>query len=321
MSLPRITIVTPSYNQGQYIEETILSVLGQNYPNLEYIIIDGGSKDNSVEIIKKYADSLAYWVSEPDKGQSDAINKGLKKATGDIVAWLNSDDCYTPGTLLQVGQQFAANPNAGIVMGNVVNVAANGSESVYANQFEPVDFMSRVAIHQPGVFWKRELNLRYGYLDPSFYYLMDQELWVRLFFNTRCIAIDQPFARFRIHDEAKTGKNPVGLYYDFRRIFSRLLNSINDKSFKQKAIKLGLYDNEDDVAYQIANEPNKAQLDRIFANNVLNGIMLEYRQGHIATANKLIFSNMAGMGMAQKMAILVKNNLGIGYFKHLMESK
>src|SRR3954469_25975702 len=106
MTLPKISIVTPSFNQEQFLEETILSVLNQHYPNLEYIIIDGGSKDNSVDIIKKYADRLTFWISEPDKGQSDGINKGLCRCTGEIVTWLNSDDCYLEGTLHKVANYF-----------------------------------------------------------------------------------------------------------------------------------------------------------------------------------------------------------------------
>src|SRR4051812_48252088 len=106
MNLPKISIVTPTLNQGNFIEETILSVIGQNYPNLEYIILDGGSTDNTIEIIKKYEKHLAYWSSEPDKGQSDAINKGFKIATGDILGWINSDDYYMPGIFNHIGNKM-----------------------------------------------------------------------------------------------------------------------------------------------------------------------------------------------------------------------
>lgn len=115
--LPKISIVTPSFNQGKYLEKTILSVLEQDYPNLEYIIIDGGSTDNSVEIIKKYEKHLAYWVSEPDRGQSHAINKGFGHATGEILGWLNSDDYYAPGAPQAIAEAFLANPDVGAIVG------------------------------------------------------------------------------------------------------------------------------------------------------------------------------------------------------------
>jgi glycosyltransferase involved in cell wall biosynthesis len=119
--LPKISIVTPSFNQGRFIEKTILSVIEQDYPNLEYIIIDGGSTDESVEIIKKYEKHLAYWVSEPDRGQSHAINKGFERATGEIFGWLNSDDWYHPGALKALAEAFAANPEAGVSRVNAVS--------------------------------------------------------------------------------------------------------------------------------------------------------------------------------------------------------
>ena len=117
MNYPRISIVTPSFNQGKYIEQTIQSVLSQNYPNLEYIIIDGGSTDGTVEIIKKYEQQLTYWISEPDKGQTDAINKGFAKCTGEIFNWINSDDYYSPNSLHIVAEVFSENPTAKVVCG------------------------------------------------------------------------------------------------------------------------------------------------------------------------------------------------------------
>ena len=116
---PRITIITPSFNQGLFIEETILSIIDQGYPNLEYIIMDGGSQDETVETIKKYESRISYWVSEKDKGQSDAINKGLHKATGDIINWINSDDQLTPGSLWLIAQHFIDNPDAVMVHGRI----------------------------------------------------------------------------------------------------------------------------------------------------------------------------------------------------------
>ena len=116
-SFPKISIITPSYNQGQYIEQTILSVIGQGYPNLEYIIIDGGSTDNTVEIIKKYSDKISYWISEPDKGQSDALIKGLEKCTGDIFNWINSDDYFEENSFFNIAQYFIDHPSIAMLSG------------------------------------------------------------------------------------------------------------------------------------------------------------------------------------------------------------
>src|SRR5437763_884238 len=120
MTFPKITVITPSYNQGKFLEETIVSVISQGYPNLEYMLIDGGSTDNSIDIIKKYRTYFSYWISEKDSGQSEAINKGLKKATGEIISWLNSDDLYTAGCLQHVAEHFAKHREAALVHGKTI---------------------------------------------------------------------------------------------------------------------------------------------------------------------------------------------------------
>ncbi|MDX2003535.1 MAG: glycosyltransferase family 2 protein [Chitinophagales bacterium] len=315
MQLPKISVITPSYNQGQYIEQTILSVVNQDYPNLEYIIIDGGSTDNTLEIIRRYEQKISYWVSEKDEGQSDAINKGLMKATGEIVVWLNSDDYYEPGALNWVGDAFVKNPEAGVVIGNVNNMTPAGSKQLYQNHFELFDFLKRVSIHQPGVFWKKELCEVYGYLDKSFYYLMDHELWVRIFFNTQIVHIEKALVNFRIHDQAKTGKNPGGLYLDFRRIISRFFNSFSDKKYRNRMEDLGIYDNPTNVKY-IMNRPfSDEELEKVLKLNLMNAIVLEYTLGNRKSTNQLIFHTLKDGNMLEKLFILVKNNLGIRKYK------
>lgn len=179
---PRISIVTPSYNQGQFIEETIRSVLLQGYPNLEYIIIDGGSSDNSVEIIEKYEQYLSYWVSEPDKGPTDAINKGWQKTTGEIIAYLNSDDAYLPGTLVTVAKAFQQQLDANIICGNELKVNSEGFivEESNIKASDRLSLLNLNFISQPATFVKKSALDLAGGIDLSIKYTFDFELWLRI---------------------------------------------------------------------------------------------------------------------------------------------
>jgi glycosyltransferase involved in cell wall biosynthesis len=212
---PRISIVTPSYNQRQFIEETIRSVLLQGYPNLEYIIIDGGSADGSVEIIKGYEKFLSYWVSEPDQGQADAINKGFLKSTGDILAWQNSDDIYLPNAFFSAVEGFRNNPGASLVFGNIKLI---DQESRERGELRFVPF-SRWALILEGTmlanqaaFWKRELFFLAGILNPSLTFCMDYEFFLRASSHGRFEFIRQFLGAFRHHCESKsTVMHQVGM--------------------------------------------------------------------------------------------------------------
>ena len=206
---PTITIITPSFNQGEFIEETIRSVLLQRYPNLEYIIIDGGSTDNSKQVITKYAQWLTFWVSEPDRGQSHAINKGLKRATGEIVAWLNSDDLYEPGALLKVGALYRANRDK-IIAGRIIDFDNDSGKETVTRQYN-ISFETIVKFwegnhwwHQPGMFFPTESVKKAGYLREDLHYGMDYDLLCRLTRICETICVEDVFARFRLHDRSKT---------------------------------------------------------------------------------------------------------------------
>ncbi len=205
---PRITIVTPSYNQGQYIEETIRSVLLQGYPNLEYIVIDGGSTDDSVETIKRYGPWLTYWVSEPDKGQADALAKGFAKASGSLLGWLNSDDLHLPHTLATVASLHRHAPQA-LIAGSVINFGLGGERIVQQRNLSLSAFLRlwerSYSWHQPGVFFPRFAYEFAGGIDPSLRYTMDLDLACRLLhLNASVLYVDQPLARFRLHASSKT---------------------------------------------------------------------------------------------------------------------
>ncbi len=186
--LPTVTIVTPSYNQAAFLESTIRSVLAQDYPELEYMVVDGGSTDGSVEIIQRYAGRLAWWVSERDAGQAEAINKGLMRANGEIVAWLNSDDIYLPGAIQQAVRAFQEHPTAGMVFGDAITMDAQGKPlgRLSFGDWGLLDLVSFRIICQPAVFMRRAVLEKSGYLESSYHYMLDHHLWIRM---ARCASI------------------------------------------------------------------------------------------------------------------------------------
>jgi|ERR1035437_5129175 glycosyltransferase involved in cell wall biosynthesis len=215
MDLPKISIVTPSFNQGKYLEKTILSVIGQNYPNLEYIIIDGGSSDNSVEIIKKYEKHLAYWVSEKDNGQSNAINKGLKKISGDIFNWLCSDDYLEPGSLLYIGEAFVNNKNIHCYSGKLRQFSASGTIGYYGNMLQPLweDTIRIRVLKQPSVFFSKYAAEKMGPLNENLHYCMDGDWLYRflfLFKQENIFEDDFLVAHYLLHENSKSSTQLAG---------------------------------------------------------------------------------------------------------------
>ena len=208
MSFEKISIVTPSFNQGRFLEETILSVIGQDYPNLEYIIMDGGSTDNSVEIIKKYERHLAHWESEKDRGQAHAINKGFALATGTIFGWLNSDDFYLPDTLSFVAEQLnAAEPE--LLFGNCRHFV-DGGQLTYGSdvrrEHETRDLQLGDYVIQPSSFWTRAAWLNTGVLDESLHFGFDWDWFIRAQrAGVTFKPVDRYLSSYRIHGAHKTG--------------------------------------------------------------------------------------------------------------------
>lgn len=224
---PLVSIVTPSYNQADFLEETIRSVLAQDYPNMEYWVIDGGSTDGSVEIIQKYASQLSGWVSEKDHGQADAINKGFQRANGEIVAWLNSDDLYRPGAIQRAASIFQENPEVGMVYGDVDSIDADGevfNRMRYA-QWAIRDLMAFNILGQPGVFFRRSVLEKSGYLDLSYQYLLDHHLWLRMALNAPLkYSPSEVWAAARIHAGAKNVADATGFGKEAYRLVEWMQN-------------------------------------------------------------------------------------------------
>jgi glycosyltransferase involved in cell wall biosynthesis len=229
--LPLVSVVTPSFNQAAYLEETIRSVLEQDYPNIEYIVIDGGSTDGSVELIRGYADRLAYWTSEPDRGQADAINKGWARATGDIVAFLNSDDYYLPGAISRVVELFRRNPGAGFASGQAVWVTESGEHvqktrfTVDPDECRIFDLHSQTSVPQPAAFVRREVIEKVGMLDPSFHFGLDGEFFLRVLGNFPGVSTPDVFACMRLHEASKSVGAGTGFAPDLLRIARKVIDN------------------------------------------------------------------------------------------------
>ncbi len=212
--LPRISIVTPCFNHAQYVEATIQSVLSQGYPHLEYIIIDGGSTDGSTEIIRKYEQHLAYWVSEKDRGQTHAINKGMARATGDVRAYLNSDDIYLPGALHQVGEYFSAHPETDLLHGRCKIMQEDGR--ITGEQFATITRYEQILdlwnvwwkgqqFVQPEVFWSKRTASQVGSFNEALFFVMDYDYWMRaLRVGIKVTSLDFPVAAFRVQPAQKS---------------------------------------------------------------------------------------------------------------------
>ena len=205
MADPLVSIITPSYQQADYLDATIQSVLRQEGVTMEYLIVDGGSTDGSQEIIETYADQVDWWVSEPDQGQAHAINKGFRKAAGDILAWINSDDLYLPDAVSQAVEILSADRDLGMVYGNAVSADQEGRllNHLKFGDRKVEDFLKFKMICQPAVFMRRGVVEQVGYLDQSYQFLLDHHLWINIARITKIRHVNKTWAVSRYHPEAK----------------------------------------------------------------------------------------------------------------------
>lgn len=234
MNYPRITIITPSFNQGQYLEETIKSVIDQGYPNLEYFVVDGGSTDNSVEIIRKYTSSINWWVSEKDKGQTDAINKGLSRATGDIVNWINSDDMLAPGSLQHIAEKFSAS-NPLCLCGPITMFNAKKQweyPAAYKAGESLQSVFGRDSFNQPGAFFHRDAIQKMGIPDERLHFVMDKEWFMRYLLNFgtgRIATTDHTLALYRVHEATKTVADASRFFNEYAAVVYRAAEAAGEQ--------------------------------------------------------------------------------------------
>lgn len=254
---PSISVIIPSFNQGQFIEETILSVIGQNYPNLEVLVLDGGSTDNTVEILQKYSDHLDYWHSQKDGGQADAINQGMEKSSGDIVCWLNSDDMYLPGTLLDIGKRFQGRTNEKLLIYGGALVLREDEESKFINGKsqlsrplnDPFELTYKSFMVQPSAFWTKQLWKTAGSLNYKYNYMLDWEWFIRASKAGQFEYTQKCYSVYRYHPTHKTSTGGakkleeklevIGLYSsEYRKkLYSEMYN--NRELIKKRLSRAG----------------------------------------------------------------------------------
>ena len=249
--VPRITVITPSFNQAAYLERTICSVLDQGYPNLEYIVIDGGSTDGSVDIIRRYANILAYWVSEPDRGQTDAINKGLQRATGEWVAWQNSDDTYYAGAFDSLATAAKKFPGAELIIGNMMLIDSQDRQ-LWDMRYVTPSYNALLAegmvLTNQAAFWRRSVHERIGMLDDNLHYSFDYEWFLRLTKHAKGIHVNRFWGALRLHGETKTSQH-FQRFSEERKLFLLGPEMLNYLKQIYMLRRLGLLLRQGDIIY------------------------------------------------------------------------
>jgi glycosyltransferase involved in cell wall biosynthesis len=279
MNFPRISIVIPSYNQGQFLEETILSVINQQYNDLELFVVDGGSNDNSVDIIKKYESYITWWVSEKDKGQSDAINKGFSKATGEIISWLCSDDLLTPGSLKIVASHFtSANEKLGLIHGGAIVFDKDQIKETRFTYQVPCKeaYLSGMVFPQPAAFFKKSYLTEVGSLSEALHYGMDYDLFQRLSLVCDFLPVDNVFAKYRLHSQSKSVSESSSFITDWKKTYINMCKNLGWSREISYLERTGLFNKE--INY---SEPYKFGPDPHIQSAIDKQKSLFFHLGHV----------------------------------------
>jgi glycosyltransferase involved in cell wall biosynthesis len=292
-ALPKISVITPSFNQGHFIEETITSVINQNYPNLEYIIMDGGSQDNTIEIIKKYESTFASWKSEKDNGQSDAINQGLRKATGDVFNWLNSDDYYEKSSLQHVAQKMSSQHitcyiGKSRIFNKEITRYSTGTDLYPDNLYKTIGW---ARIDQPETFFRYSVFAEIGYLNECLHYVMDKDLWIRYLSRYGMNGIEkdsQLLVNFRLHESSKSVSLRENFEQETRNLFYTYAIYFNmahycklfESLWNVKKLPLTYY----------PYSPNRDAWNSIFNYFIFQQGLEEYALNNYKGSNRLLFN-------------------------------
>lgn len=309
MSFPKISIVIPSYNQGQYLEETLESIIDQKYPNPELFVVDGGSNDNSVDIIRKYQDHISWWVSEKDKGQSNAINIGLNKATGEIVTWINSDDLLLPGALSKVANHFAMLPEeTGLIHGGTILFDRKTEiETRFTYQVPSREgYLAGMVFSQPSAFFKKKYLLATGLLNEDFHYGMDYDLFMRLSLVCDFKPVQDVFSKYRLHEESKSVAEGTRFIGDWKKSFVNLCKNLSWHNELSLLRDTGLFDQELNYYRAFSFQPEPRILTKLNSRKALC-----FHLGHII--KDLYWDNR--VDEAQNLMKLVDKNFPASWFK------
>lgn len=270
-ALPAISVIVPSFNQGHFLEETLRSLIAQQYEGLELIVIDGGSKDRSVEVIRAYSNHIQYWVSEPDRGQSEAINKGLARASGEIVTWLNSDDLYKPGALHRVAAAFRDDPALGIFHGRAVLFGEGraSQEIGLTNNIARHDYFPYMRFPQPASFIRRRELLPVLPVSENLHYAMDFELVVRMLLRgANILRTNEVLARYRLHESSKSNDG-LSFRKEWSLVVDRFFRSVEGGAIYSGYLRdLSLVDVNDHVTYQSVQQFTQDELRSVFLQHL-----------------------------------------------------